>query len=388
MKKANGIDLDKPGKPSNDSPASVRLIVLLQTVSKILQRVIASRLRLVARLLKLVHHNQGGSLPSHSSFDPTLYVVDTLRTFQHSGLSVSTLFLAIKAGFNNMNASILCSSLKKAGVPISIVSWIGSFLCQRTSRLLFQGYPKSCSSVPVGTPQGSPISPLLFVIYGASLHIEIPEGPPQSYVDYFVVSAASTSHRTNIRTLEMVLGEIRAWANVREVGFIVPKTKLIHCRTPLQRDQAGASTPLLIYLHGQILPPLLHVRWLGYWLTPNITSSAHFSKRVGLTQGRFATIKRLSPQGCGLSTHLSHRLAILLLLPTLLYGADIMVPSRAMIDKDGHLLAPGPTMGLELLQVNSDTYISGRGLHPPSSSNHPPQTTHGCPKVGMRGPYN
>ena len=57
MKKANGIVLDKPGKPSYDSPASFRVIVLLQTISKILERVVASRLSLTARTLKLVHSN-------------------------------------------------------------------------------------------------------------------------------------------------------------------------------------------------------------------------------------------------------------------------------------------------------------------------------------------
>jgi len=124
MKKANGIVLDKPGKPSYDSPASFRVIVLLQTVSKILERVVASRLSLTARTLKLVHSNQCGSLPALSSFDAAISLVDTVTTLQRPGLRVSTLFLDIKGGFDNVNASTLCSSLKKAGVPHYMVSWI------------------------------------------------------------------------------------------------------------------------------------------------------------------------------------------------------------------------------------------------------------------------
>jgi len=57
MNKANGMVLDKPGNPSYDSPASFRVLVLLQTVSNIPERVVASRLSLIGRLLKLVHHN-------------------------------------------------------------------------------------------------------------------------------------------------------------------------------------------------------------------------------------------------------------------------------------------------------------------------------------------
>ena len=122
MKKANGIVLDKPDKPSYDSPASFRVIVLLQTVSKILERVVTSHLSLTARTLKLVHSNECGSLPALSSFDAAISLVDTARTLQRPRLRVSTLFLDIKGGFDNVNASILCSSLKKAVVPHNMIS--------------------------------------------------------------------------------------------------------------------------------------------------------------------------------------------------------------------------------------------------------------------------
>jgi len=214
-----------------------------------------------------------------------------------------------------------------------MVSWIGSFLSQRTCGLLFQGSPKTFSPVQVGTPQGSPISHLLFIIYVASLHIQIPRGLSRSYVDDFALSAASTSYRTNIRTPQRAFGQIRAWASAREVGFSVPKTELIHWRTPLQRDPPASPAPLPICLDGQVFPPLPFVRWLGYWFTPNLAWSAPFSKRLGLAQGAFAKVKRLSPPGSGLSLHLAHPLVISLLLPTLLYGADLTVPSRGMLTK-------------------------------------------------------
>ena len=44
LKRADGIVLDKPGKPSYDSPSSFQVIVLLQTFSKILERIMNSRL--------------------------------------------------------------------------------------------------------------------------------------------------------------------------------------------------------------------------------------------------------------------------------------------------------------------------------------------------------
>ena len=54
LKKANGVVLDKPGKPSYDSRASFRIIVLLQPVLNILERIVALHLSAIARHVGLL----------------------------------------------------------------------------------------------------------------------------------------------------------------------------------------------------------------------------------------------------------------------------------------------------------------------------------------------
>ena len=67
---------------------------------------------------------------------------------------VSTLFLDIKGGFDNVNPSSLCRKLSAKGVSPYLVSWTRSFLTGRSCRLLFQGSPKVFALVSVGTPKG------------------------------------------------------------------------------------------------------------------------------------------------------------------------------------------------------------------------------------------
>ena len=69
LKHANGVVLDKPGKSTYDTPASFRIIVLLKTVSKILERILTVRLTSLARNADLLHPNQCGSLPGLSTSD-------------------------------------------------------------------------------------------------------------------------------------------------------------------------------------------------------------------------------------------------------------------------------------------------------------------------------
>ena len=268
MNMANGVVLDKPGKPSDDSPSSFRIIVLLQTISKFLERIVASRLSAIARYVGLLHRNQCGSLPSLSSFNACTALTETVRTLQRPALKVSSLFLDIKGGFDNVDANILCSSLRCKGVNHYLVFWVRSFLTGRSCRLLFQGSPGIFSSVSVGTPQGSPVSPLLFVIYVAPLNIPLDQGLVLSYVDDDSLTVSSPSYRTNSRSLQAAFGRIRAIAHSRKVDFSVPKTELVHWCTPLQRDPPGTPRPPPVALDGQLFHPSEKLHWLGYWFIP------------------------------------------------------------------------------------------------------------------------
>jgi len=173
-KKALGIVLNKPGKPSYNSPTSFRVMVLLRKLSKILERVVASRLSAQATICSLIHPLQCGSLPGRSTADAALILQHNIESYHCLRYKVSTLFLDVKGSFDNVESPSLLSLLHKRGVSPYLIQWIGSFLRDRTCRLIFQGSRRSFSLVSVGIPQGSPISPLLFVIYVSSLHLEIP----------------------------------------------------------------------------------------------------------------------------------------------------------------------------------------------------------------------
>jgi len=68
-------------------------------------------------------------------------------------------------------------------------------------------------------------------------------------------------------------------------------------------------------------------------LADNGETATHFSKRLSLVQGAFWRFQRLSLPGKGLSPYGARRLAKGILLPTLLYGAEFVVPSKTMLNK-------------------------------------------------------
>jgi len=330
LKKANSIVLNKSGNVSYDTTASFRVIVLLQTLSKVLERVTASRLSLQARHVGLLHPHQTGSLPGLSTFNTTSTLTHEVRLLHRLGYKVSSLFLDIKGSFNNIDPGQLTSALWAQGAHKYLVAWVGSFPTNRMCKLLFLGSPGIFSLVAVGTPQGSPISPLLFVLYVSPLHPVIPKGMVISYVDDFVVTVSSSSHRRNVQLLQRHFRSLCRVAAPRGLTFSVPKTELIYWRTPQER-----SPPLKagVRLDDLYFSPKAKSRWLGYWFTPSLSPNAHFSKRLSLAQGALDMIRRLSPPGKGIPPYLCHRLASSLLAPIRLYRVNLYTPSVKRQDK-------------------------------------------------------
>jgi len=93
-----------------------RILVLLKARSKILERLSALRLAPTAYSLGLLHPNLCGSLGGLGCFDAVLSLTDEVHLLQAASFKVSTLFLDVNGGFDNVCANKLANILTKGGV--------------------------------------------------------------------------------------------------------------------------------------------------------------------------------------------------------------------------------------------------------------------------------
>ncbi|KAH8146840.1 uncharacterized protein LAJ45_09214 [Morchella importuna] len=328
LKRANGVILAKPNKADYTLPTSYRIIVLLQTFSKILEKIVTLRLASIAKAVGLIHPHQCGSVAGLSTADAVTTLLHETKAMQHAKLKVSTLFLDIKGDFDNVVKHTLASTLAAKATPPYIINWVLSFLSDRHITLLFKGSPRIPTPVQVGVPQGSPISPLLFVIYMNILHLHDPSsGLTLSYVDDFAVTVGSPSYQQNIHILEEHFKAITAITAAQNTTFSIPKTELMHWRTP--KDKAPTCT-LPITLDNQIFHPGHQVRWVGFWLSPNFNPNTHFIRRLASAQASFGILQRFSSPGKGLSSSNCRKIALLAIRPMLTYGASVLTPTSSI----------------------------------------------------------
>jgi hypothetical protein len=84
-------------------------------------------------------------------------------------MKASALFFDITGFFNAVNHNILSAKLAHLGVSKNTTKIISSFLQNRSTSFSFGGHTSESILILNGIPQGSPLSPILAIIYSADL---------------------------------------------------------------------------------------------------------------------------------------------------------------------------------------------------------------------------
>ena len=264
LKYSNGFILPKSGKADYTTPHSFRVIILLDSFSKILEKAVQFDLSAMAHLRGLVSVHQAGFLTGVSAEDAATRLIHETNVTHRSGLCATTGFFDIKGGFDNVSHSILLDRLTSLGTTPYLFSWSepfcsgptavapGHFLSNRPITLVYLGAPNLSAPVSVGVPQGSPVFPLFIVIFVAPLHA--PDGISfrLSYVHGFSLTIASTSYEQNSRKLIAAFNSLTTLGRPIRIPFAPEKTEVIHWKTYRQRSPAPFSP---IQLGGQSTTP-------------------------------------------------------------------------------------------------------------------------------------
>jgi len=106
----------------------------------------------------------------------------------------------------------LIHNMKQRRIPSQIVKLVESFLTERTTQLRFNGTTSADIKIEARIPQGSPLSPILFMLYNAEL-VEIPKAPDLAlgFIDDIVYGISGLTAQGNIERLQVILSKSEEW---------------------------------------------------------------------------------------------------------------------------------------------------------------------------------
>ncbi|POS84553.1 hypothetical protein EPUL_002906 [Erysiphe pulchra] len=160
----------------NLSPAGIREIVVKKlaispaSIGRIkpgLERVIAKRISYLAITSDVVGQQQFGALPKRSANDLVSCVVHDIEEARCQGWASTLVTLDIQGAFDSVLHNRLLWRMQAQGWPDMILQWTRSFLMNRSVQVRYPGGVTSPKGLVCGVPQGSPISPLLSLLYMA-----------------------------------------------------------------------------------------------------------------------------------------------------------------------------------------------------------------------------
>lgn len=288
------IPLRKPGKPDYTKPKAYRPISLLQTLSKGLEAVIAKRLSYMAETHNLLPVNHFGARKQRSCEQAINILVEKIYTAWRRGKVLSLVTFDVQGAFNGVNRHVLQRRLRERRIPEELCEWVNDFCNKRSASLAIQSYESPVEAIlHPGVPQGSPLSPILYIFYNAGL-VDQPinaQGGSLGFVDDYSAWTVGNSAAENTEKLQReVIPRVEQWAKESGAVFEASKTGLIHFVRP--QGKVEEDLPPLNF-QVQVIVPSKTVKLLGVVLDNRMTFKQHIAKVTSKATNQCLAIKRL-----------------------------------------------------------------------------------------------
>ena len=235
FKESTSVIIPKPNKPDYTIPKAYRPIALLNTLGKLLTKILANRLQHDAAEFNILHRDQFGGIQGHSTIDAGLVLTDFISEHRERGWHTSACAIDVAQFFPSLSHAVMGRILERLGFSPVIVTLIKSYFRDRVTVYKWDSATSRKYDFSLGTPQGDCLSPILSALYiSIAIRRIFPELMPPAttrclfYVDDGVIITASPSLQTNIAVLRLHL--LLLLQALSDIGLQVEasKTELIH----------------------------------------------------------------------------------------------------------------------------------------------------------------
>jgi len=248
-------------------------------------------------------------------------ILEKVHKASNDKLYSSALFLDDQGVFNKVLHPRLAEIMTTNNLPPYLVDWVQSYLSDRSVRITDGAASETAfSSIQVGIPQVSPLSPFLFNVYSSPLchnHERLGVYLMISYVDNYCLLATSVSWQWNAITLTAAGNQLQLEANQEGMNFDLSKTELFHF--PCGKSIPTADLPEVQFGEHHI-PNNLEQRWVGVFFDRTLRATLHIEKH---TAQAGSTLYKLAPLLQKLKPEMASRLIKATVIPALTFGLEI-----------------------------------------------------------------
>ena len=252
--------------PKCSSPGldDLRPISLLPIPVKVLERFVLESIKPV--LLRSYGQNQFGFKPRSSTTSALITMQDFITSSldRPDVIGVQMVAYDMSKAFDRLQHDVILSRLSASGLSSSYVSWMQSYLKDRTQIVKHGDARSTVAAVTSGVPQGSIVGPFLFSMVVGSFPVKFDNATVIKYADDFTVCAALVRGGANTELID-IHERLLKWS--QENCLVVNQSKCKALCIRFRKD----CTPVIL-THVKFVKEL---KILGVIFNENLTWTSH-----------------------------------------------------------------------------------------------------------------
>lgn len=312
-KVAEVIMINKPGKPAHEI-SSYRPISLLPILSKILERLLLQRLKLIIERLKLIPSHQFGFREKHSTIDQIHRITDVIEKSLEDKKVCSAVFLDVAQAFDKVWHEGLIKKLRRL-IPNQFCDILESYLEGRHFRVRLENFYSELKPIKAGVPQGSILGPVLFLLYTSDVPTPL-NSVIATFADDTAVLTVADNAVESTKLLQRAVNEVVRWTINNKISLNT--TKSVHVDFTNKQ-----KTYHPIEISGKQVPYSNTAKYLGMTLDAKLQWKEHIKIKKEHLELKLRNLNWLMGRKTHLSIHCKLLLYNQILKPVWMYGAQI-----------------------------------------------------------------
>ena len=312
---ARVVPVPKPGVDPHLAKG-YRPIALLSVLSKVMEGLIKDRLNHILESEHRLSDQQQGFRQGRSTELALWRFVTSATSALKTRKRCVAVALDIERAYDTVDHTALLWKLKNKGIPRYLVAWIRAFLADRKAHLVVNDavFP---FDVSVGVPQGSPLSPTLFILFIDDLLEALePTVQIQAFADDLLLWAITTYRGACPPAVQQALQVVALWSQQWGLSFNVSKCQAIDI------NRMHGVPPLALQLASDSVPQVREFRYLGVWVDSALSWARHIHETCTSCIVRLRALRRLCATYWGVHPGVMAVLVRAIIFPRLFYGVS------------------------------------------------------------------